>query len=192
MGRGRGRGEASWGRLPQSLQPGGVPGRRSIHHQRASSWAGMLRVPENLGAILSEAGPELRPGSPKPWKPTKFPSKPSDILEEGKQVPEDGYPSLGLGENVRIQGESISGAALIHEGRVLHLSVFRQQWKENNRTRVPIMRFCQRSDRMIIINGPAAYLQRIRHLEIYNQVNPSFCMGLAPYFISIDNYNQIC
>jgi hypothetical protein len=33
-------------------------------------------------------------------------------------------PALGLGEDLRIESEDTLGAALIHEGQVVHLSAF--------------------------------------------------------------------
>ena len=35
------------------------------------------------------------------------------------------YPSLGLGEDVRLEGEGVAGAALVHQSRPVHVSLFR-------------------------------------------------------------------
>lgn len=57
-----------------------------------------------------------------PWREKIF----LDWLEGVKRAPKKAYPSLGLGENVRVDGPFVSGAALVHEGRVLHLSAFKK------------------------------------------------------------------
>jgi hypothetical protein len=36
------------------------------------------------------------------------------------------FPAVGLGEDVRVQGDGVSGAALVADGRVVHLCAFRQ------------------------------------------------------------------
>ena len=54
------------------------------------------------------------------------------------------YPSLGLGENVRMEGPFISGAALVHEGKVLHLSAFSHSGHKNDKIKVPFSRFSRR------------------------------------------------
>ena len=46
------------------------------------------------------------------------------FLEGVRRAPKKAYPSFGLGENVRVQGPFVSGAALVQEGSVLHLSAF--------------------------------------------------------------------
>ncbi len=46
------------------------------------------------------------------------------FFEGFRDVSGKSYPPLGLGENVRFQDNSFSGAVLVHEGKVLHLSAF--------------------------------------------------------------------
>ena len=69
------------------------------------------------------------------------------LLEGLRRVPGKPYSSLGRGENVRFQDDSFSGAALVHEGRVLHLSAFSHFGHKNDRSRVPFQRFSQRRRR---------------------------------------------
>ncbi|MGD0625698.1 MAG: DUF6569 family protein [Thermodesulfobacteriota bacterium] len=69
------------------------------------------------------------------------------FLEGVKRAPKKAYPSLGLGENVRVDGPFVSGAALVHEGRVLHLSAFSHPGQRESGTKVPFQRFSQRRKR---------------------------------------------
>ncbi len=69
------------------------------------------------------------------------------FMEGFRGVAGKSYPSLGLGENIRFQDDVISGAALVHEGRVLHLSAFSHFGHKNDRSRVPFQRFSQRRRR---------------------------------------------
>jgi hypothetical protein len=48
------------------------------------------------------------------------------FLEGVRKAPGKSYPSLGLGENVRFEDNCVSGASLVNEGRVLHLSAFKK------------------------------------------------------------------
>jgi hypothetical protein len=57
------------------------------------------------------------------------------------------YPSLGLGENIRTEGPFVSGAALLYNKAVLHLSAFGQDGKIDEETKVPDQRFSQRRRR---------------------------------------------
>jgi hypothetical protein len=46
------------------------------------------------------------------------------FLEGVQKAPGKSHPSLGLGENVRFEDAFVTGAALVHEGKALHLSAF--------------------------------------------------------------------
>jgi len=69
----------------------------------------------------------------------------SIFLEQARKAPREAYPSLGLGENVRM-GQPVSGAALLHDGRVLHLSVFKQP-VQGTEKKIPFQRYSQRNRR---------------------------------------------
>jgi hypothetical protein len=69
------------------------------------------------------------------------------FLEGLRKVPGKSYPSLGLGENVRFEDNSFSGATLVHEGRLLHLSAFSHNGHKNDGIKVPLQRFSQRRRR---------------------------------------------
>jgi hypothetical protein len=72
---------------------------------------------------------------------------PADVrrfLEGVQNAPQKTYPSLGLGENIRFQGPFVSGAALINDGSVLHLSAFQSQDNDEIKPKVPYQRFSQR------------------------------------------------
>ncbi len=67
---------------------------------------------------------------------------------EGVQVaPGKSHPSLGLGEYIRFENNSVSGASLVHDGRVLHLSAFRYNGHKGDGSRVPFQRFSERRRR---------------------------------------------
>jgi len=53
----------------------------------------------------------------------------SQFLKEIQKAPVESYGSLGLGENLRFQDSLVSGAALVHEGRILHLSAYKNSLK---------------------------------------------------------------
>jgi hypothetical protein len=49
----------------------------------------------------------------------------SSLLDAVRQARGDSFPAVGEGEDVRLTGERVSGAALVARGRVVHLSAFR-------------------------------------------------------------------
>jgi hypothetical protein len=69
------------------------------------------------------------------------------FLEGVRRAPKKAYPSLGLGENVRVDGPFVSGAAMVHEGKLLHLSAFSHPGQRESGTKVPFQRFSQRRKR---------------------------------------------
>jgi hypothetical protein len=60
----------------------------------------------------------------------------------GKALGES-YPSLGLGENLRFHDSFVTGAGLVHGGKVLHLSAFSHNGGKNEGEKVPFQRFSQ-------------------------------------------------
>ena len=46
------------------------------------------------------------------------------FIEEMKAAATESFKALGLGEDVRIEGGSIAGGALVHAERVVHLAAF--------------------------------------------------------------------
>jgi hypothetical protein len=69
------------------------------------------------------------------------------FLEGVGRAPKKAYPSLGLGENIRVEGPFVSGAAMVHDGKVLHLSAFSHPGQRENASKVPFQRFSQRRRR---------------------------------------------
>jgi hypothetical protein len=69
------------------------------------------------------------------------------FLEGVQKAPGRSHPSLGLGENIRFEDDLFSGASLVHEGRVLHLSAFSHNGHKSDATKVPFQRFSQRKRR---------------------------------------------
>jgi hypothetical protein len=47
------------------------------------------------------------------------------FLEGVQKAPGKSHPSLGLGENIRFEDDLVSGASLVHDRRVLHLSAYK-------------------------------------------------------------------
>ena len=47
------------------------------------------------------------------------------FIDEMKAAATESFKALGLGEDVRIEGGSIAGGALVHGERVVHLAAFK-------------------------------------------------------------------
>jgi hypothetical protein len=71
----------------------------------------------------------------------------TQFLRRIRKAPVESYASLGLGENLRFQDSFVSGAALVHEGKALHLSAFNHSGHKNDGIKVPLQRFSQRRRR---------------------------------------------
>lgn len=56
------------------------------------------------------------------------------------------YPSIGLGRSVRLHAEGLTGAALVEDGKVLHMNAFRTEGP-SGRGKVGFQRFSQRRRR---------------------------------------------
>jgi hypothetical protein len=69
------------------------------------------------------------------------------FLEGIRKAPGESYASLGLGQNIQFQDTFVSGAALVHEGIVLHLSPFSRKGHKNDGINVPFSRFSRRRRR---------------------------------------------
>lgn len=52
---------------------------------------------------------------------------PDEFLASLTDAKAETYPAVGLGEDVRLEGTDVVGAALVAEGRVVHLSAFRAE-----------------------------------------------------------------
>ena len=65
-------------------------------------------------------------------------------MEGLQKAPRKSYSSLGLGENIRAEGPFVSGAALVYNETVFHLSAFAHEGKRDEGPRVPFQRFSQR------------------------------------------------
>jgi hypothetical protein len=82
------------------------------------------------------------PGEP---KEDRVPAEDIRRFMEGIQnAPRKSYPSLGLGENIRAEGPFVSGAALVYNETVFHLSAFAHEGKKDEDSKVPYQRFSQR------------------------------------------------
>jgi hypothetical protein len=70
------------------------------------------------------------------------------FLEGIQRAPRKLFPSIGLGENIRLEGPFISGAALTYNETVLHLSAFGHDGKKDEGSVVPFRRFSQRRSKI--------------------------------------------
>jgi hypothetical protein len=70
------------------------------------------------------------------------------FLEWVQKAPGKSHPSLGLGENIRFEDNFVTGAALVHEEKILHLSTFYHNRREDDHVKVPFQRFFQRMKRI--------------------------------------------
>jgi hypothetical protein len=66
------------------------------------------------------------------------------FMEGVRNAPKKGYPSLGLGENIRPEGPFVSGSALLYNETVIHLSAFSHDERVDEDPKVPYQRFSQR------------------------------------------------
>jgi hypothetical protein len=65
---------------------------------------------------IDETGEHSAPQEPQP---------PEDFLAAVTAAKGETYPAVGLGEDVRLEGTEVVGAALVADGRVVHRSAFR-------------------------------------------------------------------
>jgi hypothetical protein len=75
------------------------------------------------------------------------PEKAREFLEQVKGASRTHHPSLGQGENVRIQGLGINGSSLVVGNRILHLSAFQTE-KDGKKNGVPFQRYSSRRQRI--------------------------------------------
>jgi len=69
------------------------------------------------------------------------------FMEGIQKAPRKSYPSLGLGENIRAEGPFVSGAALLYNEAIFHLSAFAHEGNKEDGPRVPFQRYSQRRRR---------------------------------------------
>ena len=55
-----------------------------------------------------------------------------ELLADVAEGRAETFPAVGLGEDVRIRGSRTTGAALVVEGRVVHLCAFRNDDEQDN------------------------------------------------------------
>ena len=60
------------------------------------------------------------------------------------------HPSVGLGETLTLSSRIVSGAALVYEERVLHLSAFRKIGKIDDGHKVGFQRFSRRRQGLVV------------------------------------------
>ena len=78
-----------------------------------------------------------------PIRPSSEPVR--RFFDATKNAKREIYPSIGLGKSISMQSRSISGSVLIHDDKVLHLSVFKRGDKNTGEAHVPFHRFSVRS-----------------------------------------------
>ncbi len=76
-------------------------------------------------------------------KPSVPPGEAGRFVESAAKCEKQSHPSLGRGENVTLESPAISGAALVANGRMLHLSAFKKE-AGNGPAEVKYLRYSQR------------------------------------------------
>ena len=71
------------------------------------------------------------------------PNKARRFIESALKSKGESHPSIGLGTNITFESRTVSGAALVEGHRVLHLSVFRRE-RRNDSSGVGFQRFSNR------------------------------------------------
>jgi hypothetical protein len=74
---------------------------------------------------------------------------PRAFVEAVKAAEARVYPAIGLGRSVRFEGAGVFGAALVHEGKVLHLNAFARDKVGAGSREVRFQRFSQRRKRRL-------------------------------------------
>jgi hypothetical protein len=74
------------------------------------------------------------------------PNKAHRFIESTLKSKGERHPSIGLGTNITFESRMVSGAALVNDDRVLHLSAFKKE-KRGNSNGVGYQRFSQRRRR---------------------------------------------
>lgn len=75
--------------------------------------------------VRSYAADAIAPDAPKPVLPSHWSAE--AWLRAISSADMEIYPSIGLGQDVRFQGTSLTGAALMMDGRIVHLSAHCQE-----------------------------------------------------------------
>lgn len=87
----------------------------------------LFEAPASLGAVFpkllnSWALDALEPRPEASGTPTQ--SRAEDFLAAVARAKQSDYPAVGLGRELRLEGEDVVGAALMHDGSVVHLAAF--------------------------------------------------------------------
>jgi hypothetical protein len=97
---------------------------------RADTWRRL--APKLVRSYAVEA---LEPSTPRHRRPSRTES----LLDDISQAEWRGFPALGIGEDVRMEGEGVTGAALVADGRVVHLAAFAEMARRGRRAPGPIL-----------------------------------------------------
>ena len=116
------------GRVPAGRAPGG----RRVPHQRPAGRPRAVRRGQHVAEAVAEAGEELRGGCAGPTRreasgPMASPDLPKQFAGAVASSPTAAFPAAGEGEDVRLTGSAIAGAALVARGRAVHVSAFPQR-----------------------------------------------------------------
>jgi hypothetical protein len=80
-------------------------------------------------------------------EPSVPPEKARRFLDQVKGASRIAHPSLGLGENIRLQAKGINGASLVAGNRVLHLSAFQVNGEGRGKMESRFQRYSERRSR---------------------------------------------
>lgn len=95
------------------------------HHDTFKQFFEKLMKSYALDALGSEKADGIK---------TVEPAKARQFIASAAGSRGEAHDSIGLGRNVRFESRSVSGAALVEGERVLHLSAFRKEKRDRNRT----------------------------------------------------------
>jgi len=71
------------------------------------------------------------------------------FLTSAAKAKTESHRSVGLGETLTLESRIASGAALVHEGRLVHLSAFRKTGRQKPGDRVGFQRYSRRRQRSL-------------------------------------------
>ena len=122
---------ASLDELRGGVPAGRAPGGRRVRHQRPAGRPRVVRRGKHVAEAVAEAGEELCDGRAGPRTrgsgPMASPDLPNQFAGAVASSPTAAFPAAGEGEDVRLTGSAIAGAALVARGRAVHVTAFPQR-----------------------------------------------------------------
>ncbi|HKG90473.1 MAG TPA: DUF6569 family protein [Gemmatimonadaceae bacterium] len=86
----------------------------------------------------------------------------TELLERVTAAQATTHPAVGLGQDLRLEGEGVHGGALLHEGRVVHLGAFSTRAMKTPRDNRPLVADMLAGGRIALVAAGADALLRQR------------------------------